>query len=217
MSIENTLDRVHFHVVRNALLQRFTVMTRILLAVGFIPPGLKKIFNSPFTMLPNTNPVGYFFEAFYGVTAWYEFVGWAQVIAALLLLFPRTATLGAIVYFPIILNITIITNSINFAGTWLITILMLLANVYLLCWDYDKLKIFFPRRNERKTEMSGKNLIFEPLIFGFLSLGFFAFLAIANIGNLQQRVLSGGVLMFVAGCLFGLFCVWHRRNLRVSE
>lgn len=53
---------------------------------------------------------------------------------------PRTATIGALVYFPLILNIFVITVSLHFRGTPFITGLMLLASIYLLCWDYDKLK-----------------------------------------------------------------------------
>jgi hypothetical protein len=59
---------------------------------------------------------------------------------AALLLIPRTATLGALLYFPVILNIFIITVSLRFTGTWAITGLMLLANLFLVCWDYDKWK-----------------------------------------------------------------------------
>jgi hypothetical protein len=60
-------------------------------------------------------------------------------------LIPRTATLGALVYFPIILNFFIIMVSMHFTGTPFITGLMLLANIYLLCWDYDKLKCLFKK------------------------------------------------------------------------
>ena len=59
---------------------------------------------------------------------------------SVLLLIPRTATLGALVYFPLILNIFVITVSLHFTGTPVITGLMLIACIYLLCWDADKLK-----------------------------------------------------------------------------
>ncbi|HET6668759.1 MAG TPA: hypothetical protein VFH15_00875 [Pyrinomonadaceae bacterium] len=48
-------------------------------------------------------------------------------------------------YFPLILNIFVITVSMHFTGTPVITGLMLLANIYLLCWDYDRLKRVFSR------------------------------------------------------------------------
>ena len=50
------------------------------------------------------------------------------------------------IYFPIIVNIALITNALPFGSTGSITILMMLANLYLLCWDYDRLRqTMFPR------------------------------------------------------------------------
>lgn len=51
----------------------------------------------------------------------------------------RFATLGAVVFLPIILNIFFITVSYDFKGTVFITGLILLATIYLLFWDYKKL------------------------------------------------------------------------------
>jgi hypothetical protein len=139
-SIEHRLDRLHAAVRANPLLQRFTVCTRILLAIGFIPPSLTKIQGERFTSIPVSDPVGYFFEAMYRTGMYWNFIGWAQLVGAVLLLHPRTATLGALLFFPIILNIFVITVSLKFTGTWLIAGLMLLACTYLLCWDYHRLK-----------------------------------------------------------------------------
>jgi uncharacterized membrane protein YphA (DoxX/SURF4 family) len=88
----------------------------IILAVGFIPPSLKKILNQPFTLMPDSNPVGHYFNALYATGFYYQFIGWAQLVAAILLLFPRTAHLGALVFLPIILNIAVLTNSVGFVG-----------------------------------------------------------------------------------------------------
>lgn len=118
----------------------FTWMTRALLALGFLPSGLTKVLGNRFTQLGVDNPVGFFFEALYLSGFYWNFIGAAQLAAALLLLIPRTATLGALVYFPIILNIFLITVSMDFRGTPVITGLMLLGSTYLLCWDFDRLK-----------------------------------------------------------------------------
>ena len=69
------------------------------------------------------------------------------LIAALLLLFPRTAHIGALMFLPIIANIAVLTCSVGFVGTWLITILMTLAGLYLVGWEYDRLKpiLFYSR------------------------------------------------------------------------
>jgi uncharacterized membrane protein YphA (DoxX/SURF4 family) len=144
------LERLHAGVRENRWLGLFTWFTRGLLALGFLPPGLTKLLNIPFTRLPTDHPVGYFFDAFYTAGLWYNFVGACQVAAAILLLTPWTATLGAVIYFPIILNIFVITVSIDFAGTPIITGLMLLACVYLLCWDYDRLRHLLPAFPKRE-------------------------------------------------------------------
>ena len=91
------------------------------------------------------------FEAMYRTGFYWNFLGIAQLTAAVLLLFPRTATLGAVVYFPIILNIFVITVSMGFRGTPIIAGLMLLACTYLLCWDYDRLKGMLPLRERGPT------------------------------------------------------------------
>jgi hypothetical protein len=49
------------------------------------------------------------------------------------------AGLGAVVMFPIVIKIFIITISYYFAGTPVITGLLLLANIFLILWDYQKL------------------------------------------------------------------------------
>ena len=120
-----------------------TWLTRILLCIGFLPPGIKKIARLPFTALGLEAPVGYFFDALYNSGFYYQFIGWAQLMAAILLVIPRTATVGALIYFPIITNIFVLTVSARFAGTPFVTATMVLANAYLLLWDYQKLKALF--------------------------------------------------------------------------
>ena len=134
------LDQLHRRARDNYWLGWFTVMTRVLLAIGFVPSGLTKLLGNRFTLLDLDNPIGFFFEAIYQTGIYWQFIGFAQLTAAILLLIPRTATLGAVLYFPIILNIFLITVSLNFTGTPFITGHMLLASIYLLCWDYDVLK-----------------------------------------------------------------------------
>lgn len=140
MGIETSLDDLHARVRSKRWLRWFAVMNRILLAIAFTPSGLVKLRGERFTSLGLDDPVGFFFEAMYRTGFYWNFLGLAQLTAALLLLIPRTTTLGAVMYFPIILNIFLITASMHFQGTWVITSLMLLANLYLLCWDYDRLK-----------------------------------------------------------------------------
>ena len=100
--------------------------------------------------------MGNYLEALHRTGYYYTFIGILQVLAAVLLLIPRTATLGALIYFPIIFNIFILTYAVRFEGSWLSSPLMVLANLYLLCWDYDKLKYIFPW--ERQTYKVSKTL-----------------------------------------------------------
>ena len=137
------MDRAHAWVRGHRALRAFTVATRVLLALGFLPSGLTKVVGNRFTVLGLDSPVGFFFEAMYRTGFYWRFLGLCQLAAALLLLIPRTATVGALVYLPLSLNIFVITVSLHFRGTPVITGLMLLANLYLLCWDYDKLKHLF--------------------------------------------------------------------------
>ena len=120
------------------LLQRFTLMNRLLLAMAFLPTGLVKLTGQRFTILPVDNPVGFFFEAMYRTGPWWRFIGLVQVLAAVLLLIPRTATLGAVLFLPVVASILLITIGVGFGLTAVIVAGMLLAVVYLLCWDADR-------------------------------------------------------------------------------
>ncbi len=139
----------------------FTVCCRVALALGFLPSGFVKILGERFTALSVNHPMGHYLEALHLTGYYYTFIGLAQVTAAILLLIPRTATLGALIYFPIILNICILSLSVCFDGSMLTSPLMVLANLYLLCWDYDKLKYIFNRRNT-SGEMPDKKF---PILF----------------------------------------------------
>ena len=133
---------INFHneIRSKKLFVLFTWGTRILLALAFLPSGLKKLLGERFTILGLDSPVGFFFEALYRAGWYWNFLGFLQLLTALLLLIPRTSFLGAILYLPIIINIFIIVVAMHFTGTPYIAGLMLLANLYLLFWDYNKLK-----------------------------------------------------------------------------
>ena len=118
----------------------FTWFTRILLALAFIPSGLKKILGLRFTEIGLDHSIGFFFEALYRTGLYWNFLGFVQLLAALLLLIPRTAFFGAVLYFPIAINILMIVISMHFSGTPIVVGLMVLANIYLLVYDYPKTK-----------------------------------------------------------------------------
>jgi len=134
------IESAHHKIYRNKLFVLFTWFTRILLSFAFVPSGLKKLLGERFTILGVDNPVGFFFEALYQSGWYWNFLGFMQLLVAILLLIPKTTFLAALMYLPIIINILVIVIAMHFRGTPIIAGLMLLANIYLLFWDYKKVK-----------------------------------------------------------------------------
>jgi len=134
------LDSLHQKIYSKKIFVLFTWSTRILLFLGFLPSGLKKLLGERFTLLGVDTPVGFFFEALYRTGFYWNFLGLIQLVAGVFLLIPKTSFFGALIYLPIIINIFIIVVSMHFTGTPYVVGLMLIANLYLLFWDYKKLK-----------------------------------------------------------------------------
>jgi len=144
MNISSKFDQLHLAAKENKWLRYFAVFNRIVLALGFLPSGFVKVMGERFTDLHNNQPMGHYLEALHHTGYYYTFIGVLQMTAAFLLLIPRTALLGALLYFPIILNICILSFAVRFEGSLLTSPFMVLANLYLLCWYYDRLKFIFP-------------------------------------------------------------------------
>lgn len=137
----SALDQLFAWVRSRRLLFRLTLLTRILLAAGFIPTGLVKLLGQRFTRLPESTPIGAFFEAMYQTGIFWNFIGAAQVVAGVLLLVPTLAHLGALLFLPVIACIIALVVGVGFGtGTTLVTLLMLSAVLYLLLWDYDRFR-----------------------------------------------------------------------------
>ena len=132
------LDGLHARLRANTLAYRLVIGTRILLCAGFLPTGIVKLLGRPFTVMDPSTPVGLFFHAMHQSGAYWQFIGAAQVVASLLLLIPALAHLGALLFLPILVNIVVITTTMHFQGTPVVTVLMLLANVLLVAWDYHR-------------------------------------------------------------------------------
>ena len=134
------LDRLHARARASPLLYRIVLATRCLFAMAFIPTGFVKFLGERFTVISTESPIGAFFEAMYQTGGYWRFLGATQVVAGVLMLMPRSATLGAVVFFPVALNIFVITVALGFRGTPFITAPMLLAAAALLAWDWDRLR-----------------------------------------------------------------------------
>jgi uncharacterized membrane protein YphA (DoxX/SURF4 family) len=144
MNISDRLDRIHTEVKRNRWLKYLSIISRVALAAGFLPSGFVKIAGERFTALSACHPMGHYLDALYRTGFYYTSIGIFQVSAPILLLIPRTAIFGAVLYFPIILNICILSYSVRFEGSIASSPLMVLANLYLFCWHYDRLKYILP-------------------------------------------------------------------------
>ena len=84
MEAQSALARAHTRIRRERLLRIFTVVTRILPALGFTPSGITKVSGNRFTIPGVDNPVGFFFEAMYRTGFYRRFLGLCQLAAALL-------------------------------------------------------------------------------------------------------------------------------------
>jgi len=144
MSISSRLKQVYNEAKQNKWYGYFAVFCRLALAIAWTISGIIKIKGERFAAgLSHNHPLGQYFDALLNTGYYYTFIGVGQVIVAILLLIPRTALLGAISSFPIILNICVLAYAVRFEGTRAATF-MLLANLFLLCWDYNRLKSILP-------------------------------------------------------------------------
>jgi hypothetical protein len=133
----------------------FIIYLRYLIGGAFVFSSVPKITGQRFTTDNcEAAPIDtwmHFFETLYRSGIYWEFLGWGQLLAGLILMTQLYSTLGAIIFLPIILNVFIITISYQMTGTIVIAGLMFLANICLILWDHHKFSILlFP---ERKTEI----------------------------------------------------------------
>ncbi|WP_339143565.1 hypothetical protein [Croceitalea sp. MTPC5] len=130
--------------------QIFIIYTRYLIGGAFVFASLVKVMGGRFTAESGaSNPIDsawHFFETLYASGLYWKFIGVAQLVSGFLLMTQRYSKLAALVNLPIILNIFMITLSYYFAFTPVITGLMLLANILLIVWEWNELKIIFNLR-----------------------------------------------------------------------
>ena len=178
----NRLEEIYYEAKSDKWFKGFAVFCRIAMAASFLPTGIVKIMGERFAEgLPHNNPLGHYFDALYLTGYYYTFIGIAQIIIAILLLIPRTSLLGALMYFPIIINICVLTYATRFDGTRLIT-MMVLACLFLLIWDYDRIKYVLPFKQPKTDPPVLKNLLGNRLRIIFFG-GCFAILAIIIVGT----------------------------------
>lgn len=211
--IANQLDRLHAWLRPQPLFATFTTLTRIMLAIGFIPPGMTKLLGHPFTIISPESPIGAFFEAFFQSGSYYAFVGLSQVLAGMLLLIPRTALLGAALYLPVICNIVVITIAMGFQGTWVITVFMLAANLYLLFWDWHRVRpiLFAPTAAAPfdPIRQSPRRMLAVMACCGLICIAGASLFLIGGWNWIPSSLAVVGVAACVAVFPLGTAAAWH--------
>ena len=186
----NRIEELYNEAKADKWFQRFAVFCRIALAASFIPSGYIKIIGERFTNLPSNNPLGHYFDALHQTGYYYTFIGIIQIITAVLLLIPRTSLLGTLMYFPVILNICVLTYATRFAGTRIVTI-MLLACLFLLIWDYKRLKYILSLKQPEPTPPLIKKPLGKRLRIIFFGASF-ALLSFIVIGTFYLYEIGPG-------------------------
>ena len=175
----------------------FIVHLRYLLGVAFIPSGYTKLIGNRFTQISTDHPIGYFFEGLYQSGFYYNFIGFAQLLAGFLIMTQRLATLGNLIYFSLIVNICIITISLSFKGTWIITSLMLLASSVLLIWDYQKLKFIFSSHSTPRISAHSEPSVYWQ-ITGLVYFILFISFSVFNFGAVASGFVVGLIVITFA-------------------
>lgn len=111
---------------------------RLLIGFAFVPAGLKKLLDQPFTDPAFSGPFHDFLDAFHATGWFYQFVGAMQLITAVLLCTQRYAAIGALLGLPILTAITAFCWSTEVYPTATVATLMWLGTVALVLWDYPK-------------------------------------------------------------------------------
>jgi uncharacterized membrane protein YphA (DoxX/SURF4 family) len=196
MRISGRLNHEYDEAKGNKWFHYFAVFCRITLALGFIPSGFIKVMGERFASgLSDKHPLGHYLEALYYTEYYYTFIGISQLAIAVLLLIPRTALLGALMYFPIILNICILAYAVRFEGTR-ITTLMVLANLYLLWWDYDRIKYILPFKQVKEDGYpAAKKKLSNKFPFLFFACVFAMMAAVIVINHFLYDIRPGNSLI----------------------
>ncbi len=128
---------------------------RILIGFAFLPAGLKKVLAQPFTDAANVGPFHDFLRAFYATGEFYQFVGTVQLVAAALLMTQRFATVGALIFAPILTALVVFCWSTAVYPTAIVVTLMWLGTVVLLLWDLQKWqRVFGPEHDDTAVRLA---------------------------------------------------------------
>ena len=204
------------HGIKKKILpQIFIIYTRYLIGGAFVFASLIKIKGNRFTSesgeLNPINSAWHFFETMYQSGLYWKFIGIGQLIAGFLLMTQRYSKLGALMNLPIILNIFVITLSYYFAYTPVITGLMLMANLLLIIWEWDEIKILFNLVPNVDNSVRLEKDYFWQIIGLSLFIFTFTYRLLVNKYNIGFWIISCFLIGFV-GLIIGLYRERKRKN-----
>jgi uncharacterized membrane protein YphA (DoxX/SURF4 family) len=184
------MEKLISKLKQNRLLQIFTISLRYLVGSAFVYAGISKIDEK--VVMPKSeanawiNTAYHFFKTMFESGLYWHFIGWSQVTVGFLLMSQVFSTAGAVAFFPIMLSIFILSLSFESITVPIFTFFLLLGNIYLLLWDWHKLKfIVLPMPQtyaDNNTEFSRRKI--------WTYLGLFYFFGVILI---RKAVMSNGV------------------------
>ena len=198
---------------RPLLAQLFTVYLRYLVGSAFIiaAVGMGKLsgggplLSKAGQSICDLQPIQQFFRVMADSGLYWQFIGWTQIIAGVLLITQRFARVGALLFFAMILNIFVITVAYEFRGTPVITGLMLLAATYLLLWDADSLQYLFRTPAASTPLQVNRQAICQSPFWGFLGIALIICITITMWMNLHPLIIMVSTLITGMVGLIGFF------------
>ncbi len=142
----------------------------------------------------------------HGLGLYARFIAWSQLVIGLLLLSQRFATLGALLLFPMLLNIWVVTISLEWRGTPYVNAVLLILNGMLLLWDSHKLKFLFSNQSEGLREIPIKRK--SPILDVIWAVG--VILIVASVPFIRDRQALGTDLVIGGLVVFIVIPVWER-------
>lgn len=116
---------------------------RFVVATVLIPSGLLKIQGKRFSEMCPEMYAGSFFTELQHTGMYWKFLGFCQLLTALLLFTQRYTALAALLFFGICSNILVFTLSVGLNDKSLIMVFMFAAAILLIGWDWYRIKPIF--------------------------------------------------------------------------
>ena len=192
---------------QSIIAQIFIIYTRYLIGAAFVFASVVKVKGERFTSVSGADePIDsawHLFETLYASGLFWKFIGAGQLVAGFLLMTQRYSKLGALMFLPIVSSVFVFTVGYEFTGTPIITGLMLWANIMLIAWDWDELKVLV---NKAPVMETGKRLENQKIweITGLALFLFTVFYRAVGVG--YNVVLWAGICLGIglAGLVIGL-------------